>query len=158
MLFNVTNRKVEQICKRMRHQSYSWSSLHKHNFLHIFKNTSTSWSPCNAEACTIWQNHRERWAVFTSSFTFLSYRMFFPSCLTNKGPPDSPLLLRCAPTLGRFKSVTVLRKRFGVIITYRISNKNSPVLQQMLKMLPSCMNALSTTCRSRLLTGVLLRK
>lgn len=46
-------------------------------------------------------------------------------------------MLRCAPTLERSKSVTVLRKRFGVIITYRISNKNSPVLQQMLKVLPS---------------------
>jgi len=36
------------------------------------------------------------------------------------------------------------RKRFTVIITYRKSNKNSLVLQQMLKMLPSRPNALST--------------
>jgi len=86
--------------------------------------------------------------VFTSSSTFLSYRRFFSSCFTNKGQPDSPLVLRCMLTPGRFKSVTVLRKRFGVIITYRKSNKNSPMLLQMLKMLPSCMNALSTTYRS----------
>jgi hypothetical protein len=75
-----------------------------HNFLNIFINTSTSWLLCNAEACKIWQSHCQRWAVFNSSFTFLSYRMFFSSCLTNTGPPDSPLVLRRTPSLGRFNS------------------------------------------------------
>jgi len=51
------------------------------------------------------------------------------------------------------------RKIFVVIVTFRMSSKNSPVLQHMLKMLPSWPNALSTTPRRRyLLSGVLPRK
>jgi hypothetical protein len=41
--------------------------------------------------------------------------------------------------------VKVARKRFAVIITFRKYDKSPPVLQQMLKMLASCMYALSTT-------------
>jgi hypothetical protein len=37
--------------------------------------------------------------------------------------------------------VKEVRKRFTVVITFRKSNKNSPVLQKMLKMLPSCLIA-----------------
>jgi len=41
--------------------------------------------------------------------------------------------------------VKVARKRFAVRITFRKSDKIPPLLQQMLKMLRSCLNALNTT-------------
>ena len=48
------------------------------------------------------------------------------------------------------------RKRFAVIVTFRMCSKNSPVLQHMLKILPSWSDALSRTARRRyLLSGVL---
>ena len=49
---------------------------------------------------------------------------------------------------------------FAVIIIFTKCHKNSPVLQQMLKILPSRQNALSTSAEdaSAFLSGVLVRK
>jgi hypothetical protein len=66
----------------------------------------------------------------------------FLSCLTNKRPPVVPLALCRTPSLGNFNSRWRKREKDSL---FRTSNKNSPVLQHMLKMLPLWPNALSTT-------------
>jgi hypothetical protein len=52
----------------------------------------------------------------------------FMSCLTAKRPPDIPLALCHMPSLRKFNSRWRKRdRRFAVAITFRTSNKNSPV-------------------------------
>jgi hypothetical protein len=59
------------------------------------------------------------------------------SYLTSKHLPDAPRMLHRTLSLGRFKElVKAARKTFAVMITFRKSNKNSPLLEQVLKILP----------------------
>jgi len=73
----------------------------------------------------------------------------------SKHPPNNPLALCRMPSLWEvFLSVKDAKIRFTVIITLKSIVKNSPVLQEMLKMLPSWPDAL----RRCLLSGVFPRK
>jgi len=66
-------------------------------------------------------------------------------CCNDKVLPDRPLVLHPKPSL-RFNSRWRKReKAFAVKITFRKSNKISPVLQQLLKILPFWPNALIAT-------------
>jgi hypothetical protein len=68
--------------------------------------------------------------------TLMVYGAF--SYLNDKRPPDTPLVLWHMPRLGRIKElVKEESKRFAVRITSIKPNKNSPVPQKILKMLPS---------------------
>ena len=84
-------------------------------------------------------------------------------CIFHAGPITPCLTLRQRHVVRRVSEGLncrrEARKRFAVIVTFRMCSKNSPVLQHMLKILPSWPSALSATTRRRyLLSGVLPRK
>lgn len=63
-------------------------------------------------------------------------------CLTNKHLPHALLVLCHVPSFKSLNSLWRKRKCIAVMITLRRRNKNFFLLQEMLKMLLSCLNAL----------------